>query len=158
MGLLLSEPCNIWVRAAQSVDFCLFFTSLRRAGSLRLWQSPQPAEGWSKRHGIDAVAVLRRTLPFLEVFILAPGTCFLPSPPLHHFCSCFCLWVWVLFTSALSNVAWRCLLEIRILLRVTKLGFVNGWKKPVPLQIVTLSYGTKCLTLLIVDMVRNSLV
>lgn len=30
-------------------------------------------------------------------------------------------------------------------------------KKSVPLQIVTLSYGTKCLTLLIVAMVRDCL-
>lgn len=76
-------------------------------------------------------AVLRRTLLFLEVFILSPGACFPPSPPLHHFfAAVFFLWVWVLFTSAVNNVDCRCLLEIRILLRVKKKkDFVNSWKK-----------------------------
>lgn len=44
------------------------------------------------------------------------------------------------------------------MLKKKKNGFCE-WlkKKSVPLQIVTLSYGTKCLTLLIVDTVSDSL-
>lgn len=98
---------------------------------------------------------------FLEVSIFLIGSYFAPPALLHNFCCCkwFCLWDLVLFTYVISNVDYRCLLEIRILLSPSckQTGFHEWLKKSVPLQIITVSYGPKCIILLIVDMVSDYL-
>lgn len=54
---------------------------------------------------------------------------------------------------------YRCLLEIRILLSPSckQTGFREWLRKSVPLQIIALSYGPKCIILLIVDTVSDYL-
>ncbi|XP_062477338.1 CTD small phosphatase-like protein isoform X2 [Pezoporus occidentalis] len=70
---------------------------------------------------------------FLEVSIFLIGSYFVPPALLHNFfcCKCFCLRDLVLFAYVISNVDYRCLLEIRILLSPSckQTGFHERLKK-----------------------------
>lgn len=71
---------------------------------------------------------------FLEVSIFLIGSYFAPPALLHNFfcCKWFCLWDLVLFTYVISNVDYRCLLEIRILLSPScKQTHFHEWLKKI---------------------------